>query len=99
MNNKITDLNTHLFAQLKRLGNIKLNEDELKKESQRASAIVSVSEQLIESAKLSLDSAKLIASHGVGRWELMLPHCVKEDNAPVADKNVLDYSHGEVKGK
>ena len=39
MNNKLSDLNNHLFAELERLSDEELNEDELKSEIGRAKAI------------------------------------------------------------
>ena len=48
MNNKLSDLNNHLFAEIERLSDEELNEDELKSEIDRARAITSVSKQIIE---------------------------------------------------
>lgn len=42
MKNTLSDLNNHLFAQLERLGEEDLDEDEIKKEVQRSKAITDV---------------------------------------------------------
>lgn len=67
MKNKITDLNNHLFAQLERLGDENLTVEQMKLETRRTTAIVAVSEQLVQSAKVSLGAAKLVAENARGR--------------------------------
>lgn len=42
MKNTLSDLNNHLFAQLERLGEEDLDEEEIKKEVQRSKAITDV---------------------------------------------------------
>lgn len=71
--NKLTALNDHLFAQLSRLGDESLQPEALEKEIARTNAIVDVSEQIISNANVVLKSAELIAKHGAGNWEKMLP--------------------------
>lgn len=73
MKNKLTDLNDHLFAQLERLGEENLSQESLELEVQRTHSIVSVSEQIINNAQLGLNAAELVAKHGRGNWEGMLP--------------------------
>jgi hypothetical protein len=48
-----------MFAQLERLGNEELTDDELKKEIQRAQAISEVGKVIVESAKTEVMYAKL----------------------------------------
>lgn len=59
MKNKMSDLRDHMFAQLERLGNEELSEDELKKEITRAQAISEVGKVIVESAKTQVMYAKL----------------------------------------
>lgn len=73
MQNKLTDLNNHLFAQLERLGSEELTQEALEREVQRTGSIVSVSEQIINNAQIALKAAELVAKHGCGNWEGMLP--------------------------
>lgn len=73
MKNKLTDLNDHLFAQLERLGEEGLDQEKLELEVQRTNSIVNISEQVINNAQLALSAAELVAKHGVGNWENMLP--------------------------
>lgn len=56
--NKLTDLNNHLFAELERLGEEDLSEEEMDKEIQRARAITSVAKQIINNGQLVLQAAK-----------------------------------------
>ena len=67
MRNKIVDLNNHLFAQLERLGDETLTAEQLALEVRRTEAIVTVSEQLVRSAMVSLGAAKLIAENSRGQ--------------------------------
>ena len=73
MKNKLTDLNDHLFAQLQRLGDENLSDEALEKEASRTDAIVKLSEQIISNAEIALNAAELVAKHGCGNWENMLP--------------------------
>ena len=59
MKNKISDLRDHMFAQLERLGNEDLNEEQLKQEISRAQAISEVGKVIVESAKTEVMYAKL----------------------------------------
>ena len=65
MNNKLSDLNNHLFAELERLSDEELNEDELKGEIGRARAITSVSKQIIENGALALRAEKFKQEMGL----------------------------------
>ena len=67
MNNKLSDLNNHLFAEIERLSDEDLNEDELKSEIDRARAITSVSKQIIENGALALRAEKLKQEMGLDR--------------------------------
>lgn len=56
--NKLSDLNNHLFAQLERLGDEEMTLEELKKEAERAKAIALISKNVIDNAKLVLEAVK-----------------------------------------
>lgn len=92
MKNKMADLNDHLFAQLERLSDESLDQEGLDKEVQRTSSIVSVSEQIINNAQVALNAAELVAKHGCGNWENMLPNIEGKPKPP----GILDFSE---KGK
>ncbi|MAW99559.1 MAG: hypothetical protein CMN72_07900 [Sphingomonas sp.] len=64
MKNKLSDLNNHLFAQLERLGDEDLTDEQIEKESKRAEAVVSVAEQIVKNADLQLKASALLAQHG-----------------------------------
>lgn len=72
MKNKLVDLNNHLFAQLERLSDESLTDEQIEKEVKRTGAIVDVSEQIVRNADLALKAVKLVAAHG-DRIKPMLP--------------------------
>lgn len=64
MKNKLGDLNNHLFAQLERLSDETLTPEAIEQEVKRTDAIVSVSDQIVDNARLQLGAARLFAEHG-----------------------------------
>lgn len=58
MRNTLGDLNNHLFAELERLGDEELTDEELEKEIKRASAISNVSKNIIANANVILQATK-----------------------------------------
>jgi hypothetical protein len=54
MNNTLSDLNNHLFAQIERLGDESIKGEDLKEEIDRAKAITGVSTQIIANGSLAL---------------------------------------------
>ena len=60
--NKLSDLNNHLFAQLERLGDEEMDIDHTRLEIQRAKAIQGVSKEIIAGARLTFDVAKSVAN-------------------------------------
>ena len=65
MKDKLPDLNTHLFAQLERLGDEDLSPEEIAVEARRAKAVVGVASQIIKGASLQLEAAQALAKAGV----------------------------------
>lgn len=64
MKNKLSDLNNHLFAQLERLGDENLTEDQIKKEIGRGQAIVQVANSIVANASVQLKAVQIAAEHG-----------------------------------
>lgn len=60
MKNKQIDLNNHLFAQLERLGDESLTQEEIKDEVNRSKAMTGISRAIIDNGKLALDVQKAI---------------------------------------
>ena len=60
MNNKLEDLNNHLFAQLERLNNEDLKGKELLEETLRAKAVDGIARNIISNAKVVLDGQRFI---------------------------------------
>lgn len=63
MSGKMSELDQHLFAALDRLDNDNLTPEQIEAEVKRAGAIVSISDQIIEGAKVKLTAARLYAEH------------------------------------
>lgn len=64
MKNKLSDLNDHLFAQLERLGEEGISDEQIDGEVKRAEAIVAVADQVIGNANLQLKAAQLFGQYG-----------------------------------
>lgn len=64
MRNKLSDLNDHLFAQLERLGDEDLTEEQLQAEINRTKAITDVASQIISNGSLAL-KAKLATDNSI----------------------------------
>lgn len=72
MKNRLSDLNNHLFAQLERLSDESLTQEQIANEAKRGEAMVAVADQIIRNADLSLKAVSLIATHG-DRFAQSLP--------------------------
>lgn len=59
MKNTLIDLNNHLFAQLERLGDESMSADSIELEINRARAISSVADRVINNAALVLQARKI----------------------------------------
>jgi predicted transcriptional regulator len=57
--NKLSDLNNHLFAQLERLGDEDLTPDQLKVEVERSKSINIIARNIIDNAKTSLEGVRI----------------------------------------
>lgn len=64
MKNKLTDLNDHLFAQLERLSDENLSQEDIAREVARAQAVVSVADCIVANAGVQLKTMELVAEHG-----------------------------------
>ncbi len=62
MKNKLSDLNNHLFAQLERLSDEDLSQEDILKETERSKAIVSTSREIISVGQLLLDGHKAVSN-------------------------------------
>lgn len=64
MNNKLTDLNNFLFAQMERLDEEDIDTETLEKEIKRTKAIKEIGTAIVENARLALDAQKFIVDYG-----------------------------------
>ena len=63
-NNKLSDLNNHLFDQMNRLSNASLDGKELKKEIERSKQVAGLAKQIIDNGRLVLDADIQVAGYG-----------------------------------
>lgn len=70
--NKLADLNNHLFAQLERLSDEDVKGEDLREEIGRSKAITQISQQIISNASIILEGEKFIEEYGVERKLKML---------------------------
>lgn len=57
--NTLSDLNNHLFAQLERLGEEGLTQEDIKKEVDRSKAMNGIARNIIDNAKIALEGVQL----------------------------------------
>lgn len=62
--NKLTDLNDHLFAQLERLNDEEVTGADMREEINKAKAISTIANQIINTNKLTLEAMKLVVKNG-----------------------------------
>lgn len=78
MKNKLIDLNNHLFEQMERLNDDDLTDDQLEKEVKRARAMEGLAANIIDNAKLALESQKFIQDYGYNAPALQLPEMLEQ---------------------
>lgn len=76
--NTLMDLNNHLFAELERLGDEDLTQEELEKEIARADAITKVGNVLVNNAKTALEATKTQMEWG-RRESVTIPEMLLEN--------------------
>ena len=76
--NTLMDLNNHLFAELERLGDEDLTQEELEKEIARADAITRVGNVLVNNAKTALEATKTQMEWG-RRESVKIPEMLLEN--------------------
>ncbi|WP_445458408.1 hypothetical protein [Flavobacterium sp. HNIBRBA15423] len=78
--NTLSDLNNHLFAQLERLSEEDISQEELNKEIERSKAINSVAKNIIDNAKTTLEGAQFSYEKLPGNKSLPDQFKLKENN-------------------
>ena len=78
MQNKLTDLNNHLFCQLERLSDEGTTGDKLAEEIKRAKAVAGIASNIIGNAQLVLDAQKALNDGLIRRAPLMMIGAVNE---------------------
>jgi hypothetical protein len=65
MKNGLGDLNNHLFAQMERLSEEGMTEEQIDVEAKRAAAMIGLADQIIRNAGLKIQAAKILSDHGL----------------------------------
>jgi len=78
--NTLSDLNNHLFAQLERLGDEELSQEDLKREMDRSKAINGIARNIIDNAKTALEGAQFTYNKLPGNKSLPEQFTIKESN-------------------
>ena len=87
MKNNLSDLNNHLFAMLEVLENEDLDEESLEKELKRAKAVVSVSSQILNVARVQVSAIKTAESCGLLNKDMPALIATKDSKAEQAAKS------------
>jgi hypothetical protein len=69
--NKLSDLNNHLFAQLERLGDEETTGEKLTEEISRARAVTDIAQQIIQNATITLRAQALMLEYGLFKEKKM----------------------------
>lgn len=64
MKNTLKDLNDHLFEQMERLNDEDLNEEQLKKELERAKGMTNLAAQIIQNGQLAFRTMRYMDDYG-----------------------------------
>jgi hypothetical protein len=79
MKNRLSDLNNHLFAQMERLSNEKLDSENLKKELERSKAVSAIAKDIVANGHLTLKAQTLIWDRVIDNKEV--PRLLQNDQA------------------
>ena len=81
MQNKLIDLNNHLFAQLERLSDEDIHGDNLKEEIDRAKAVSNIADKIIQNGNLSLKAVQYAQEYSA--QSVQVPQTLLTDDAKV----------------
>lgn len=87
--NKLTDLNNHLFIALERLNEEDITPEQIESESKRAEAIIGVSNQIIGTAKITLDAMRLVVNGNLDTEELPDVFGIKKNSLLLSGSNKM----------
>lgn len=73
MQNTLEDLNNHLFAQLERLNDEELTDEQLEKELKRADGMTRIAAQIIENGQLAFKAMAHMDEYGYNGGQQRLP--------------------------
>lgn len=86
MQNNLSDLNNHLFAQLELLNSGELSKEELEKEIKKTKAMTSISSQILKIASIQISAIKTAESCGLLNNELPSLITTKDSESAVNNK-------------
>lgn len=73
MQNKLVDLNNHLFAMIERLGDESLTPEQLKTEIDRSKAITNTAQAIIQNGNLALKTVKHVNEYRTDGNQTAIP--------------------------
>ena len=86
MQNNLSDLNNHLFAQLELLNSGELSNEELEKEIKKTKAMTSISSQILKVASIQISAIKTAETYGLLNDELPSLISTKDSETAVKTK-------------
>lgn len=87
--NRLCDLNDHLFAQIERLADEDNTPEKIDQEHKRAEAMVDVADQILRTAAVQLQAAKLVSDHDGADPRPYLSMMEKPANALISKASTL----------
>lgn len=83
MQNKLTDLNNHLFTQIERLNDEDLNDkpEELQREIDRSKALTGLAREVISTGQLLLDAHKAVSDGMFSAKAGPVPNMLRDKSA------------------
>lgn len=86
MQNNLSDLNNHLFAQLELLSSGELSDKELEKEIQKSKAMTSISSQILKIASVQISAIKTAEQCGLMNNDMPSLIATKDSKAAEAER-------------
>lgn len=84
MQNKLVDLNNHLFAMLERLNDEDLTPEQLKIEIERSKAITNTAQAIIQNGNLALKTVKHVNEYRTDGGQTAIPQMLLSEESTKA---------------
>ena len=81
MQNKLVDLNNHLFAMLERLNDEDLTSEQLKAEINRSKAVTNIAQAIIQNGNLALKTVKHVNEYRTDGNQTAIPQMLLSEES------------------